>query len=78
MKQRLACLVLVEIRDSMHRPPIPTTAEMLRRESIILCDQESAIKMIEDMLDAGHRYQNLEAKIHPGICLALGKASPES
>lgn len=78
MKKRLACLVLVDIRDGMQRPSIAETAQILRQEGVVCFNQKDAVKLIEGMVNAGHRYRNMEKTVRGGICMALGTGLAES
>ena len=77
MKQRIACLVLVDLRDSMGRPSDEDTATLLCRTGVIPTGYSAALKTIKAMVDAGHRYRNLQLEISPGLALVLGTALPE-
>jgi hypothetical protein len=77
MKQRIACLVLVDLRDSMGRPSDENTATLLCRTGIIPTGRSAALKLIRAMVDAGHRYRNLQLEISPGLALVLGISLPE-
>lgn len=77
MKQRIACLVLVDLRDSMGRPSDEDTAALLCRTGIIMAGRAVALKTIRAMVDAGHRYRNLQSEISSGLPLVLGISLPE-
>lgn len=78
MKQRLACLVLVDFRDAIGRPPVEETAALLHQTGIIPTALSKAIKTVNAMVDAGHRYRNLELNVAPGLALVLGISLSES
>lgn len=77
MKQRIACLVLVELRDSLDRPSYELTAALLHRTGIIPTSLSAASKTIKTMIDAGHRYRNLQRESSHGLALVLGISLPE-
>ena len=77
MKQRLACLVLVDLRDGVGRPSIEDTAALLWHNGIIATSFEKAIKTVKAMIDDGHRYRNLQQHTADGIALVLGISLPE-
>lgn len=77
MKQRVSCIILVEVRDKLGRPPVEATVAVLKRLGVLTLPVGEAVKKIELMIDAGHRYLNFEIEICPGICLALGTSLPE-
>lgn len=77
MKQRVACLVLVDLRDRIGRPSIEETASLLCRTGVIAAGEKRAIKIVNAMVDAGHRYRNLELNTSSGIALVLGTSLPE-
>ncbi|KAM0711466.1 hypothetical protein Q7P35_000832 [Cladosporium inversicolor] len=78
MKQRVACLVLVDFRDGIGRPSVEDTATILYQTGIIPTTLSKAIKTVNTMVDTGHRYRNLELNTTPGLCLVLGTLLPES
>jgi hypothetical protein len=78
MKQRLACLVLVDFRDGIGRPSVEETATLLFQTGIIPTALSRAVKIVNAMIDAGHRYRNLELNTTSGISLVLGIFLPES
>jgi hypothetical protein len=78
MKQRVACLVLVDFRDGIGRPSVQDTAALLYQTGIIPTTLTRAIKTVNTMVDAGHRYRNLELNTTSGLCLVLGILLPES
>jgi hypothetical protein len=78
MKQRLACLVLVDFRDGIGRPSVQDTAALLCQTGIIATTLCKAVKTVNAMIDAGHRYRNLELNTKSGLALVLGISLPES
>lgn len=72
MKQRISCIVLVELRHELGKPPVEATVAVLKRLGVVTLPFVDAVKKIEAMIDAGHRYVNFEQEICAGICLALG------
>lgn len=78
MKQRIACLVLVDFRDGIGRPSVEETAALLCQTGIIATTQMKAAKIVNSMIDAGHRYRNLELNTTPGLAMVLGISLPES
>ncbi|EMC97239.1 hypothetical protein BAUCODRAFT_444734 [Baudoinia panamericana UAMH 10762] len=72
MKQRLACLVLVELRDLIGRPSVETTAAILCSTGILAASFDHAVKTTSTMIDAGHRYINMEKNIARGLALVVG------
>ena len=78
MKQRVACLILVDFRDGIGRPSVEDTATILYQTGIIPTTLSKAIKTVNAMVDAGHRYRNLELNTTSGLCLVLGILLPES
>lgn len=78
MKQRVACLVLVDFRDGIGRPSIQDTAALLYHTGIIATTLSKAVKTVNAMVDAGHRYRNLELNTIHGLALVLGTSLPES
>lgn len=77
MKQRLACLVLVDFRDGIGRPSVQDTAALLYQTGIIATTLSKAVKTVNAMIDAGHRYRNLELNTKSGLALVLGISLPE-
>lgn len=77
MKQRVSCIILVDLRRELGKPPVEATVAVLRRLGVLTLPFDDAVKKIEGMIDAGHRYMNFEQEICPGICLALGKSLRE-
>jgi hypothetical protein len=77
MKQRIACLVLVDLRDSIGRPSDEDTAALLCRTGIIPTTRSAALKTIKAMVDAGHRHRNLQHESSRGLALVLGISLPE-
>jgi hypothetical protein len=78
MKQRVVCLVLVDFRDGIGRPSVQDTAALLYQTGIIPTTLSRATKTVNSMVDAGHRYRNLELNTTSGLCLVLGTLLPES
>jgi hypothetical protein len=78
MKQRLACLVLVDFRDGIGRPSVEETATLLFQTGIFPTALSRAVKTVNAMIDAGHRYRNLELNTTSGTSLVLGIFLPES
>jgi hypothetical protein len=78
MKQRVACLVLVDFRDGIGRPSVQNTAALLCQTGIIATTLSKAVKTVNAMIDAGHRYRNLELNTKSGLVLVLGISLPES
>lgn len=78
MKQRVACLVLVDFRDGIGRPSVQDTAALLYQTGIIATTLSKAVKTVNAMVDAGHRYRNLELNTTHGLALVLGTSLPES
>lgn len=77
MKQRLACMILVDLRDGLGRPSIEDTASLLLSTGIVASSRRNAIDTVKQMIDKGHRYRNLHQNICPGLALVLGIALPE-
>lgn len=77
MKQRMACIVLVDLRDEIGRPSIKDTAELLLSTGILAGSRHSAIATVNRMVDRGHRYRNLHLNVCDGLALVLGIALPE-
>lgn len=77
MKQRIACLVLVELRDSLGCPSYEHTAALLHDTGIIPTSRSTASKTIKTMIDAGHRYRLLQRDSSRGLTLVLGISLPE-
>lgn len=78
MAQRIACIVLVDIRDLMGRPPIDVIACAVHVAHVVDVSAEDIKRTVEKMIDCGHRYNNMERRLGRGICLSLGSDLPES
>ena len=77
MKQRISCIILVELRHELEKPPVEATVAVLKQLGVLTLPFVQAVKKIKEMIDAGHRYVNFEQEISAGICLALGISLPE-
>lgn len=77
MKQRIACIVLVDLRDGIGRPSVDETADLLLRTGIISTSRQDANKLVNSMIDKGHRYKNLQQGTSAGVALVLGISLPE-
>ena len=78
MVQRIACIVLVEIRDWMGRPAVDDITDSVHVAQIVNVPAVDIKKIVVNMIDWGHRYKNLEKDLDRGICLSLGIDLPES
>jgi hypothetical protein len=77
MAQRMACIVLEEMCKELGRPLLIALATAVR----ITTAENSPInieKYVDDMLNFGSRYINIEATMGRGVCLILGCELPES
>ena len=63
--------MLVDFRERINRPSIPDTAHILHHSAKFCKDVEEAKKLLDTMIDAGHRYKQLEASLGDGVCLVL-------
>lgn len=77
MKQRLACLVLIDLRDRIGEPSFEATAAYLCSAGVF-STSAAALAVFRKMIDAGSRYRNLETALGTsGVCLALGSGLSE-
>lgn len=77
MAQRMACIVLEEIRKEVGRPQLMALASTVQNSTPEHLPT-SVEKCIDDMLNLGSRYINIEGAMGRGICLVLGCDLPES
>lgn len=77
MAQRMACIVLEEMCRELGRPALTALAATVHvgMAQSFTVDIE---KYVDDMLNLGSRYINIEATLGRGICLVLGCELPES
>lgn len=78
MVQRVACVVLELLYREVGRPLLPLLISSVRIATTLDADPQPLQKSIEDMLDFGSRYINIEAAIGRGFCFAAGCQLPES
>lgn len=77
MVQRMSCVVLELLFREIGQPVLPILTSTVR----ITSNDTDAINLencINDMLNCGSRYINIEAAIGRGFCLAAGCRVPES
>lgn len=74
----MACIVLVDIRDWMGRPPIDIVANAVHVTYIADLSAVQIERTMEKMIGWGHRYKNMENVLDRGICLSLGNDLSES
>ena len=77
MKQRMACIVLTDLRDGIGRPTIVETADLLLAVGVLAGHRSKAIAAVDAMVDKGHRYRNLHQNVCTGLALVLGIGLPE-
>jgi hypothetical protein len=78
MIQRVACVVLELLHREVGRPQLALLTSSVRITTNSDSDPLTLERCIDDMLDFGSRYINIEATIGRGFCLAAGCQLPES
>ncbi|EMC91993.1 hypothetical protein BAUCODRAFT_570736 [Baudoinia panamericana UAMH 10762] len=74
----MACIALVELRQRRNARSLQATAELVYTELMIFDNETTAIGALKVMIDAGHRYHNLERRLGYGIAFLLGTSIPET
>jgi hypothetical protein len=80
MAQRMACVVLADVLNcntGRHIDVDMIVSSVHAQRSLNLAAQD-VIRVVEKMVDWGHRYRNLEIALGKGICLVLGCDLSES
>ena len=62
----------------MGNPPIDEVANVLHSNRVLSLNFSDLKKAVENMIDCGHRYKNMEKALNYGICFSLGTALKES
>lgn len=74
----MACIALVEWRQSKHVYPGDETIKILLSETGLFANAQEATKKLEEMISKGYRYKNLEDYVGAGIAFVLGCETSES
>jgi hypothetical protein len=78
MIQRVACVVLELLHREVGRAHLALLTSSVRITTTSGADPLTLEKCIDDMLNFGSRYINIEAAVGSGFCLAVGCQLPES
>jgi hypothetical protein len=73
----MACIILEEMCREFGRPRLTALATTVQISTAENCPIDIE-KHIDDMLNLGSRYINIETTMGRGICLILGCELPES
>lgn len=76
--QRCSCILLVEFRTKNNVTSVEDTATMLYDQHHLFPSLAIAKEGLAAMIDAGHRYKNLERSIGIGAPFVLGTTLAES
>lgn len=78
MIRRCSCILLVKLRAQYPHCSAEETALALYRSGLFAHNLRMLIDAVATMMDAGHRYQNMENSLGIGTTIFLGKDTPES
>ena len=71
-------MLLVAFRASNKCPSVESTADKLYPVLTQVDTKESLLWHLHHMINAGHRYGNIEKALGRGVCLVLGKEVSET
>lgn len=74
----MACIALVELRRRNNVRSRDATAKLIQADLSMFTNPQSARDVLDAMIDAGHRYSNLEKHLGQGVAFVLGKTVSET
>ena len=63
--------MLVEFREEIGQPPIEATAQFLHVSGGFGRDVDEATRILNTMIESGHKYKQVEGEIGAGVCFVL-------
>ena len=78
MARRFLCVLLVDLKAMDCGATADQTADALNRLNVHLYPRELVIDTVNDMIDAGSRYKNIENTLGNGAIFVLGTEIAET